>query len=152
MNSRERFLATMTFEKPDRALLWEFGYWGGTIERWYKEGLPKRSGLSPAIGYGHAAYAEGGSWDESERLREFDVHDALGLDEGLRRISMNNFICPWFEPMLLEDHGEWVVRTDEGESPSETEKMVGACRIFFADRSRTGRIGSASRASDCSRA
>jgi uroporphyrinogen decarboxylase len=113
MNSRERFLATMTFEKPDRAPLWEFGYWGGTIERWYREGLPKRRGLNPAIGYGQAAYAEGGSWDEIERLPEFDVHDALGLDEGLRRISMNNFICPCFEPKVLEDHGEWVVKTDE---------------------------------------
>jgi len=131
MNSRERFLATMTFEKPDRALLWEFGYWGGTIERWYKEGLPKRSGLSPAIGYGHAAYAEGGSWDESERLREFDVHDALGLDEGLRRISMNNFICPWFEPMLLEDHGEWVLRTDEWGITKRDRKDGGSLPHFL---------------------
>ncbi len=113
MNSRERFLATMTFEKPDRAPLWEFGYWGGTIERWYGEGLPKRRGLNPAIGYGLPAYAEGGSWDEIERPREFDVHDALDLDEGLRRISMNNFICPRFEPKILEDHGEWVLKSDE---------------------------------------
>ncbi|MHB9090954.1 MAG: hypothetical protein ACYC7H_06005, partial [Chloroflexota bacterium] len=75
---------------PDRAPLWEFGYWGGTIERWYNEGLPKIRGLNPTIGFGDAAYGEGGSWDEVDRLREFDVHTFLGLDEGLRRIPLNN--------------------------------------------------------------
>ncbi len=40
MNSRERFLATMNFDSVDRVLLWEFGYWAGTLRRWYGEGLP----------------------------------------------------------------------------------------------------------------
>ena len=45
MTCRERFLAVMNFEEVDRTLLWDCGYWGGTIMRWYKEGLPKRKGL-----------------------------------------------------------------------------------------------------------
>ena len=39
MNARERFLAVMNFEEVDRTLLWEFAYWGETLDRWYREGL-----------------------------------------------------------------------------------------------------------------
>ena len=55
MNVRERFLATMRFEKPDRILLWEMGYWQATLERWYREGLtsehpPRLERLNPGMG------------------------------------------------------------------------------------------------------
>jgi uroporphyrinogen decarboxylase len=43
MNSREKFLETMNFNAGVRTNKWEFGYWGGTIERWYKEGLPRKN-------------------------------------------------------------------------------------------------------------
>ena len=46
MNTRERFNAIMNFEKPDRNLIWEMGYWLGTVDRWYGEGFPKKHGLS----------------------------------------------------------------------------------------------------------
>ena len=40
MNSRERFLRTMSFEKPDRLPVVEWApYWDQTLERWYAEGL-----------------------------------------------------------------------------------------------------------------
>lgn len=42
MNARERFIAVMNFERVDRSLLWEVGYWGNTMRRWYAEGLPRR--------------------------------------------------------------------------------------------------------------
>ncbi len=41
MNSREKFLRVLNFENID-TLKWEFGYWGGTIKNWYKQGLPKK--------------------------------------------------------------------------------------------------------------
>ncbi|MCL4296994.1 MAG: hypothetical protein KJ077_14750 [Anaerolineae bacterium] len=47
MNTRERFLETMNFNPTVSAPKWEFGYWGGTIKRWYKEGLPEKN--YPAI-------------------------------------------------------------------------------------------------------
>src|SRR4030067_2802332 len=51
MNTQERFLSVMNFEKADRTLYWEMGYWKDTIERWYQEGLPKKKdftvGLKP---------------------------------------------------------------------------------------------------------
>lgn len=41
MNSREKFLETMNFNTGVIVNKWEFGFWGATVERWYKEGLPK---------------------------------------------------------------------------------------------------------------
>jgi hypothetical protein len=41
VNTRERFLATMRFAAGVSAPKWEFGYWGGTLNRWYEEGLPE---------------------------------------------------------------------------------------------------------------
>jgi uroporphyrinogen decarboxylase len=43
MNTRERFLEVMSFNPNVRSLKWEFGYWGETINNWYKEGLAKES-------------------------------------------------------------------------------------------------------------
>ena len=40
MNDRERFLATMRFEQPDRIPYWECAFWGETYQRWLSEGLP----------------------------------------------------------------------------------------------------------------
>ena len=42
MNSRERFLETMRFKKGARPPKWEYAYWGATIKRWYREGLPEQ--------------------------------------------------------------------------------------------------------------
>lgn len=41
MNTRERFKAIMSFQPFDRLPVIEWaGWWGETIERWYREGLP----------------------------------------------------------------------------------------------------------------
>jgi len=42
MNSREKFLETMSFNLDTPANKWEFGIWGETIDKWYRNGLPKR--------------------------------------------------------------------------------------------------------------
>lgn len=43
MTARERFLEVMKFNTKVPTLKWEFGYWGETINRFYREGLPKRN-------------------------------------------------------------------------------------------------------------
>ena len=40
MNSREKFLEFANFNTSVPTIKWEFGYWGSTIKRWHKEGLP----------------------------------------------------------------------------------------------------------------
>ena len=42
MNTRERFLEIMSFNPNVHSLKWEFGYWGETIENWYRSGLPMK--------------------------------------------------------------------------------------------------------------
>lgn len=39
MNLRENVLATLRFGRPQRTPRWELGYWAGTLQRWYSEGL-----------------------------------------------------------------------------------------------------------------
>ena len=41
MNDRERFLAAMRFEQPDRIPYWECAFWGETLARWVTEGMPE---------------------------------------------------------------------------------------------------------------
>ena len=43
MNSRERFLEVMNFNKDVHSLKWEFGLWGETVNNWYDQGLPLKS-------------------------------------------------------------------------------------------------------------
>jgi len=42
MNAREQLIEVMQNFNPDvPTLKWEFGYWGETINQWYKKGLPR---------------------------------------------------------------------------------------------------------------
>lgn len=43
MNAREKFIGFTNFDKSTTAVKWEFGYWGSTVKRWYKEGLPEKN-------------------------------------------------------------------------------------------------------------
>ncbi len=115
MNARERFLAVMHFEPVDRTMLWEDGYWVGAVRRWYGEGLPKRYGMPPDAVDGGAAAGGSIPWDPTawETIPDArDVNEELGLDVGLRRIPVNNFVCPFFKEEVLEDHGDWILRRD----------------------------------------
>ena len=50
MNARERYHALMIGKGGCRTLLWEFGYWAATLDRWYQEGLPRSAfGLTPGL-------------------------------------------------------------------------------------------------------
>ncbi|MHB1319814.1 MAG: hypothetical protein ACYCYF_14470, partial [Anaerolineae bacterium] len=112
MDSRERFLATMAFAQVDRPHLWEFGYWAATMRRWYREGLPREVGFPEETPDGLSVRGEGNAWSE-ERSFAHDVHNLLGLDKGIRRIPLNNLVCPQFPVEILEDHGDWVLMRDE---------------------------------------
>jgi uroporphyrinogen decarboxylase len=101
----------MNFGQPDRALLWEFGFWAGAVRRWYAEGLPKRVGLGDDWADGDGVRGEGGPWS-AERALDFDVHDYFGFDKHMIRIPLDNAFYPRFEPKVLEDHGDWILTQD----------------------------------------
>lgn len=115
MNARERFNAVMAFEPVDRPPLWEIAYWMGAVRRWYREGLPRRVGLPDDLGDGRGAAAEVFPWDITDAATNplaSDVHDFLGMDPGFRRVPVNNYMCPAYEEIILEDHGDWIVWRD----------------------------------------
>lgn len=82
MNARERFLTIMQFEKPDRALLWEFGYWEETIRRWYHEGLPCRMGILENRAMDNTIFGEGLPYALGDPV-DRDIHEFLELDSGI---------------------------------------------------------------------
>jgi uroporphyrinogen decarboxylase len=94
MNSRERFLEVMNFNPDVRACKWEFGYWGGTIKRWYREGLPEK--YYPAIPTRLATIhstvfttAWTHTWRQSRNLFE------LTYGERQRKIELPDGIAVW---------------------------------------------------------
>jgi uroporphyrinogen-III decarboxylase len=107
LNARERYYAVLRGEPGVRTLNWEFGYWTGTIERWYLEGL-RRGAYSHPMGYpeGNAVFAEVIPWPPrigNVHYRDLDVATALGFDPGAVRISVNWRYSPAFEPVIYEE-------------------------------------------------
>ena len=117
MNTRERFLAVMEFKPCDRTLLWEWGYWGGTVQRWYDEGLPRRKGLREHVEFGGTLAGPGAAWRSGVLNVEDaeDVADFCELDGGRETVPLKNFIFPTYDEEVLEDHGDnLIVRTAFG--------------------------------------
>ena len=131
MNTRKRFLATMRFEPLDRPLYWEFGYWVPTVRRWYREGLPRVAGVPDHLGDDETMAGELQGVDWRSPHCDVDVNAALGFDEHLYRIPINNVYCPGFEERLLEEHEEWYVATDIDGVTCRVSKLNGS-RSFLA--------------------
>jgi hypothetical protein len=112
MNSRELFLKTLNFEKNVRTLKWEFGFWGGTLQRWYKEGLPLKEGFKRKIIYGDTILGPGFEYPlpslDEELLMESDISSYFNFDEGPMTFPFNWFYCPRFEVKIISETEEKV--------------------------------------------
>jgi hypothetical protein len=112
MNLRENVLAALRFGRPERTPRWELGYWAGTLQRWYGEGLTgveqTRWQAQPWAGWvsatGIAVPANSECW------REHDVTAFFGLDRGLAGVELNYNVCPAFEATTLEENDAYVIR------------------------------------------
>jgi uroporphyrinogen decarboxylase len=114
MNTRERFLALMNFEEVDRNFMWEFGYWAGTVRRWYTEGLPCVHGLSEDIADGTGLFTETAGVP-LHRYSAYDVHDYFKFDPYMGRVPLSIGAYPEFESKVIEDHGDWYIwQTEDG--------------------------------------
>jgi len=115
MNSRERFLAVMNFEKVDRTLLWEMGYWKDTLDRWYQEGLPKHQDMTIGLKPGEGIRGENAPHEDffSDRRRDVDVHDHFGFDDGMVCLPVNSLLQPQFEKKVFEETEDYVIFQDE---------------------------------------
>lgn len=87
MTNRERFLRYMNYQPVDHPPLHLTGPWGDTLERWYKEGLP----------------------------RGVDPNEYLGLAVTPVRttnVSGQTSLWPWFEEETLEEDGDFRIFRD----------------------------------------
>lgn len=108
---------------------WEFGYWGETLNRWYKNGLPKNHPASifstfttPSSSIytkswicnnkfvktgeypqGWVSTAGALYWPTQGFGIDQDVRDYLGMDLGQQVVDVNLFFEPMFEPVVIEE-------------------------------------------------
>ena len=111
MNSRERFLATMRFQSADRAPNWEMGYWAGTLDRWYAEGLPRHPAAPRGLVPGAGVKGEAFPWRRSEP-KDSSVAAYLGLDKGIEKIDGEWGIWPPYETQVLWEDEQHVKRRE----------------------------------------
>ena len=126
----------MDFE-PVPTMKWEFGFWAGAVRHWYTEGLACRAGIPEGWNDGRAVQSGSGAWDPG-RVQDFDVRDAFGLEEGLQRVYLNNYLCPPFKEEVIEDHADWqLVRDEKGmvvRKPKRHDTLVSFVRGPVASR------------------
>ena len=108
MNDKERFHAIAGFEPCDRMLFWEQGFWGGAVERWYAEGMPRVHGVEGDLAYGDTARGPATPIAPGDRTCR-DIGAAAGLDRPSLKVPVELFLCPAFEEEVLEAQGEQLV-------------------------------------------
>jgi hypothetical protein len=86
---------------------WEFGYWGGAINRWYEEGLPKVKGLPRKVSYGEGITGPGLHWPvpsfNEKTLRDYDISSFFNFDSDIDLVPFDYWIFPKYERQILRD-------------------------------------------------
>ncbi len=133
MNPRERFLAVMGFEKADRTLFWEMGYWKETIDRWYQEGLPKGKDVTEGLRPGDVIRGESAPHDEvyMEIKRDRDVHHYFEFDKGIVCLPVNSLLHPPFEYEVFEETDTYIIFQDKYGVKKKTNKKAASRPQFL---------------------
>jgi uroporphyrinogen-III decarboxylase len=124
----------MNFEKVDRTLFWEMGYWRETVERWYLEGLPKRKDVTEGMKPGEGIRGENSPHEQliaRERRRDEDVHDALEFDKGMICLPINSLVSPQFEKKVFEETEDSILFQDEFGVKKRMNKKVASRPEFL---------------------
>jgi hypothetical protein len=109
---RDCFLAAFRFQPCPRTPRWEFGYWGGTLQRWYQEGLTgceqEKHARLPWAGWvsGSGIAVSLGA----DPYREHDVNRYFNLDHGSVALDMAYTVYPFFDEVILEETPEYIIR------------------------------------------
>jgi hypothetical protein len=114
------------------SLKWEYAYWGATLNRWYREGLPRKrfvqmrnqsstptsslyltaynrnrdkieAGVLPD---GLAVFGGGVYWPTQGLPKDRDVELHFGLDEGVELADVNQLFSPLFDIEVLHEDDE----------------------------------------------
>jgi len=111
VSARELFLSVLEFRETRRNLNWDFGYWGGAIDRWKSEGLPAEiEFLGPERDYLYGEFINGpgltypmASFDPNV-LFASGISERFALDKGPAPFLINWWYHPRFDyEVLFED-------------------------------------------------
>jgi len=106
MTSRERILAALSGAPADRIPICDTGFWGDTIARWRKEGMPEDADLCDYFGLDRIE----GVWPNSgfrlpgETLEETE-------DYVIFRDSLGAIVRRWRDEHATPQHLEWALKT-----------------------------------------
>ena len=118
MESRGEFLNALNFKKNYPVPNWEFAYWYDTVQRWYKEGLPKEN-PSSKIEYGQwiagEAYPSPDVFYDNLNIYDIDVHNFFGFDERAHSVAVDTGPIPLFEKeIFFEDNENITYKREDG--------------------------------------
>jgi len=102
----------MKFEPPDRVLYWEQGFWGGTVERWYGEGMVNVHGVQGDPAFGDTVRGPATPIASGDRVCH-DVREAANLDRPSLRVPVELFLYPGFTEQLIEETAKTYTVRDE---------------------------------------
>ena len=108
MNARERFIATIRYEKVDRPFRWEApAIWPATIKQWHAQGLPGDITCS--------------------NITNSEVYDYFGMDKLVWLPFPGGWItdpyCPMFETKVLADNGDTLTIVDSDGITKNVKKV-----------------------------
>jgi Uroporphyrinogen decarboxylase (URO-D) len=138
MTSQQRFLQTMGGNMRLSPPKWEYAYWGGTLNRWYREGLPKKSppaiptaattitsslysyawnypsslNQSEQLPEGLAVWGDATYWPTQGFPIDVDVHDYFGFDESVRLIDAEHVFYPQYECKIITEGDGFIIYKD----------------------------------------
>lgn len=115
MNSREKFLSVMRMKNNNYSGVEipkvEFGYWAGTIRRWFKEGLPLVAPIQDNYSDGIAIMANKNIYGEMEKAGDVNVQPIFGLDQYLTKFPVD--YSPMFKKEILNKDDTNITYKDE---------------------------------------
>ena len=115
MNSREKFLSIMRMEDSDYSGVEipkvEFGYWAGTIRRWFDQGLKQIEPVSDKISDGIAIMANKNIYSQMEKAGDVNVQPVFNLDQYLTKFPVD--YSPMFEVEVLKKTDTHIIYKDE---------------------------------------
>jgi hypothetical protein len=116
MSARQLFLEVLDFKPNVRTLNWEFGYWGGALNRWYNEGLERKHGLPKKVSYGQPVSGPGHHWPmpsvADEVFIDRDVAECFQFNEPLHLLPFNQWLYPRFEETILHEETDRIELLD----------------------------------------
>jgi uroporphyrinogen decarboxylase len=106
MTSRERFIAALSGAPSDRIPICDTGFWGETIERWRREGLPRDADLCDYFGLDRIE----GLWPNTGFRLPSEVIEETE-DCVIFRDSMGATVRRWRDEHATPQHLDWALKT-----------------------------------------